>query len=179
MKRKPSEPRDLPCRWCGKLLKNTQMGRHSMSCRSNPSFELFESKRKIRKPMSPEGRRGISEAHKKLTHRRVMRSTRPYINKDGSEVLLDSFWEELLAKRLDDLEIDWIRPSTPIFWIDREGNSRSYYPDFFLIEFKVFLDPKGPGSALIQKEKIEWIKKNRSDVVFIMTKTECEQFMPS
>lgn len=79
-------------------------------------------------------------------------NARPYINgrrlniyykhRSGETVLLESSWEEKLAVCLDALLIDWVRPE-PIEWFDGERH-RLYYPDFFLPNVGLYLDPKNP-----------------------------------
>jgi len=55
-----------------------------------------------------------------------------YFNKhQNKDVLLDSSWEVIVAKRLDELEIVWQRPK-PIAWTDDLNKKRHYYPDFYL-----------------------------------------------
>lgn len=72
---------------------------------------------------------------------------------DGSTVLLESSWEELLAIKLDELTILWERPM-PIKWTDKEGKQRLYYPDFFLPEIGLYLDPKNPTALANSIDKM-------------------------
>jgi ubiquitin len=67
-----------------------------------------------------------------------------YFNKvENKEVLLDSSWEVEVATVLDSKGINWIRPKS-IKWVDSTGKSRLYYPDFYLIDYDLYLDPKNP-----------------------------------
>lgn len=111
-------------------------------------------------------------------HRRLIKSTRTYTMKCGEQVLLDSSWEEALAKRLDQLNIDWVRPKDPLTWTDREGRQRHYFPDFFLPKHKIFIDPKNPAAMKSQSEKIEWLSRNRVDVIILKSLNECIYFSP-
>lgn len=86
--------------------------------------------------------------------------------------MLDSSWEELLAKRLDKLDLRWERPKEPLVWIDQAGNNRNYFPDFYLIDHGIYLDPKNPYAYEQQREKIQWLKTNRQDVVFLLSEDE-------
>lgn len=60
-------------------------------------------------------------------------------------VVWDSTWEARLAQRLDSLNVDWVRPgkelSIPYVTID--GETRNYYPDFYLPRTDVFVEVKG------------------------------------
>lgn len=56
-------------------------------------------------------------------------------------VKLDSKYEYEVAKNLDENHIEWKRPSY-LIWEDDDGIKHRYYPDFYLPEFNVYLDPK-------------------------------------
>jgi hypothetical protein len=112
----------------------------------------------------------------KSTHRRLVKSTRKYICKDGSEVILDSSWEEALAKRLDELNISWIRPEIPIPWVDLNGVTHNYFPDFFLTKHNLYIDPKNPIAYSVQKAKIDIITKQLSNLIILQTLKECQDF---
>lgn len=57
------------------------------------------------------------------------------------EVLLESSWEVRLAKFLDGLNIVWVRPPS-IYWFDSSNKKRYYFPDFYLPDYDIYLDPK-------------------------------------
>jgi hypothetical protein len=134
------------------------------------------------------GKHGISRPHTEATkkliskkalesnHRRLLKSTRVYVKVDGTRVMLDSSWEEALAKRLDEINIKWERPITPLIWQDSSGRQRKYFPDFYLPDFQIYLDPKNQYAFKVQSEKIEFLKSNRQDIIFIHTLKECKEF---
>lgn len=64
-------------------------------------------------------------------------------------ITLDSSYELIVAKSLDENGIEWIRPKA-IDW-DDDGQIRKYIPDFYLPEYDVYLDPK--NDYLINKDK--------------------------
>jgi hypothetical protein len=109
-------------------------------------------------------------------HRRLIRSIRPYTKKDGSIVMLDSSWEEELARRLDELGIEWCRPDVPIKYQTSDGKIHNYFPDFFLPEYNLFLDPKNPFALKAQKEKIDVLKKIMDNLLIIETLDGCKTF---
>lgn len=123
-----------------------------------------------------EAKKKISKAASKSTHRRLLKSCRPYIKKDGTIVILDSSWEEVLAARLEELNIEWARPREPIIWQDKTGKDRHYFPDFWLPHKQIFLDPKNPAAKKQQAEKVEWLQHHRLDVIFIWSLQECKDF---
>ncbi len=108
-------------------------------------------------------------------HRRVLRSTREYTKKDGTVVLLDSSWEEALAKRLDEMNIEWERPK-PVVWVDSEGKSHNYFPDFYLNDHDVYLDPKNDIVYNMSLEKINRIKTILPNLVILRSLDECKNF---
>ncbi len=81
-----------------------------------------------------------------------------YFNKnENKEILLESSWELEIAKFLDLNEVVWVRPK-PIRY-ELEDKSRLYYPDFYLPDFNLYLDPKNPHVILQSKSKMEIVEK--------------------
>lgn len=111
-------------------------------------------------------------------HRRLVKSVRKYVCKNGEVVQLDSSWEEALAKRLDFLNIRWTRPKEPLVWYDND-TPHHYFPDFWLEDFKLFLDPKNPAAFKQQAKKVKWLKENIKNVVFLTTLEECVNYIPA
>lgn len=109
-------------------------------------------------------------------HRRLVRSVRDYLKQDGTIVKLDSSWEESLAKRLDQLNIEWIRPTNPIPWVDNKGKTHNYFPDFYLPKYDLFLDPKNSYARANQKEKLDILTTQMKNLIIIMTLEECQTF---
>jgi len=57
---------------------------------------------------------------------------------------MDSTWEVAMAKRLDKLNIRWDRDeSIKIHYQNEKGKNKNYIPDFYLPEFKLFIEVKG------------------------------------
>lgn len=117
----------------------------------------------------------LSEKAKNSKHRRLVKSTRFYKTKKGFDILLDSSWEEILAKRLDDLNIIWIRPES-IEYIDKNGEKRRYFPDFYLPAYDIYIDPKNKIAMEKQRDKIDILKKSIKNLMFLTSKTDCENF---
>jgi len=129
------------------------------------------------------GNNSHSEATKKILrekalasdHRRLLRSTREYIKKDGTKVLLDSSWEEALAIRLDSLGINWTRPKS-VKWVDTNGKTHNYFPDFYLTDYDIYLDPKNDLVYKITIEKIKKILEILPNLRILRTLEECKNF---
>ncbi len=95
-------------------------------------------------------------------------------------IVLDSGWELALAKRLDNIGVYWVR-GTQIPWIDSTGTQRTYFPDFYLPEYDVYLEPKAPWTLKRKRtgreqEKVEYIKRHHPNVTFLWNKKHCETF---
>jgi hypothetical protein len=109
-------------------------------------------------------------------HRRLVRSVRSYTKKDGTVVQLDSSWEEILAKRLDEICVEWVRPEEPIPYVAADGRTHNYFPDFFLPRYNLYLDPKNPAAINAQRDKIDSLKKMMDNLIIIETREECANF---
>lgn len=144
---------------------------------ANGKFDNLDYSWNISRPRSEESKEKSRQKALASPHRRLLKSVRNYIKKDGSIVKLDSSWEEALAKRLDDINIEWIRPS-PIKWIDNKGRSHNYFPDFYLIEYDVFLDPKNPYAIESQKEKLEILTIQLKNLIILTSLEQCNTFIP-
>ncbi len=130
------------------------------------------------KTHSPESKALMSQKALASKHRRLVRSIRKYTKKDGTIVTLDSSWEEILAMRLDEIGINWIRPKVPISYVMIDGRTHNYFPDFYLPDHDIYLDPKNPHAANVQKTKLDVIKKLMPNLKIILSLDECKTYMP-
>ena len=78
--------------------------------------------------------------------------------------------------RLDELNIQWKRPSTPIKWIDLAGKEHNYFPDFYLCDYDMFLDPKNPRAVAVQQGKLTIIQNQMPNLKILTTLKECKEF---
>lgn len=92
-----------------------------------------------------------------------------YLSSQGNLVKLDSSYEVIVAKELDKNKISWIRPA-PLPWIDSEGNTRFYFPDFYLPNYDVYLDPKNPFLARRHRDKIQRVRDHNKVQILIINK---------
>jgi hypothetical protein len=86
----------------------------------------------------------------------IAKTNRTYLNGSRKtiyykDVVLESSWELELAIFLDENNIKWVRPK-PIKWNDGVKD-RLYYPDFYLTEKDIYLDPKNP--YCMEKDKLK------------------------
>jgi len=115
-------------------------------------------------------KRLMSEKALASPHRRLRRKMIEY-----KGVLLDSSWELELAKRLDELEIKWIRPD-PISWVDEDGVIHNYFPDFYLEDYDLFLDPKNPYAIKVQKKKLDCLLVQYPNIIIIDSLEKCREY---
>jgi hypothetical protein len=85
-----------------------------------------------------------------------------YANKIGEQIRFDSSWEYKIACYLDNKNINWIRPKTGISWKDNTGKERFYYPDFYLPDYDLYLDPKNDQVIKKDKEKLSKVTESIS-----------------
>ena len=93
-----------------------------------------------------------------------------YKTQDGNIVYLQSSYEVTVANILDDNNIQWNRPK-PFIWIDAMNIKHRYYPDFYLQEYDIYLDPKNDFLITEHKEKIDLvINQNNINLVILSKK---------
>jgi hypothetical protein len=103
-------------------------------------------------------------------HRRLKKNTQNY-----NGVIMDSTWEIILAKRLDSINIKWERPKS-LKWIDDKGIEHNYFPDFYLPDYDLYLDPKNPYAYMIQSKKINILNQKYNNIKFLLSSDECKMF---
>ena len=92
-------------------------------------------------------------------------------------IKLDSEYELMVAKELDSNGIKWERPSY-FLWTDNSGIEHRYYPDFYLKEYEVYLDPKNDylinnksaRFGITDREKISIVEKQNGIRILILDK---------
>lgn len=129
---------------------------------NNGKYSKVDFGAKMRgKHLSEEAKRKISIAGLNNKYQRVCKSTVIY-----KGIKLDSKYEVRVAEILDKNNIKWTRGST-LLWIDKGNKQHNYYPDFYLIDYDVYLDPKNSYCFVTQKEKIDYIKAHYKNVFFL------------
>lgn len=186
------------CPYCGKIFKARGIHHHIQRIhegkivkynsgnrivwteerRKRTSEDMKAYRKAFQQVHSEETRKKISEKALASKHRRLQRNVIKYKKPSGEIVLLDSSWEEKIAIFLDENKIIWERPN-PLSWVDKNGKNRNYFPDFFLPIQNLFIDPKNKHAAMVQKEKIDYIKSHYNNVVFLTSIEEIDGFLVS
>lgn len=89
-----------------------------------------------------------------------------YTQKDGNVVYLHSSYEKIVAESLDKYDIRWTRPKY-LKYINETGEHR-YYPDFYLSNYNVYLDPKNNYLIKKDKEKIRLVCEQNDVQVIVL-----------
>lgn len=114
----------------------------------------------------------LREKALKSKHRRLKKKTILY-----KGILLDSSWEFELAKRLDSINVKWIRPE-PLEWFDEENIKHHYFPDFYLTEYDLYLDPKNTHAVKVQQKKLDIVLNMGYNIKILFSLEECISFFP-
>jgi DNA-binding transcriptional MerR regulator len=115
------------------------------------------------------GRKRLSDSAK----RRKCGGYKPHPNRGQryNGVWFDSNWEVDVAKSLDKHLVEWQRPKTGFQWSDC---GKRYYPDFYLPEYDIFLDPKNPFLMIQDEQKIKEAQRRNGIRVILLNKSELE-----
>lgn len=178
-----------------KKIANALEGRHlSYEHRKNISIATLgkskkghpvtdETKRKI--SLASQGRKLSLETKEKLSKIAKARNfggntskVRIWFSKNNGEtVFLQSSYELMFAKLLEELNVIWERPS-PMKWEGKDGKSHLYYPDFKI--GSVFIDTKNDYLAVIDKEKIALVAtQNNIDLRIVVKEQINKDFIAS
>lgn len=98
---------------------------------------------------------------------------RPHPNKGQyyKDTWFDSNWEVKVAKSLDKHNIVWERPKFGFIWTEM-GNK--YYPDFYLPDYDVYLDPKNEFLQKKDKIKIDQAQRLNNIKVIVLSENQLE-----
>jgi len=83
------------------------------------------------------------------------------------EITMDSSWEVELAQWMDDNNIKWIRDKKIcLYWKDEKGDLRRYYPDFYLPDLNIYLDPKNKYLQEKDAFKLSRVKEHQTITLY-------------
>lgn len=96
-----------------------------------------------------------------------------YKSISGDRIHMHSSFEIKVAESLDGNGVSWTRPEA-LSWVDKERETHRYYPDFFLPQFDVYLDPKNDYLIATDIEKIKRASVQNECIVLILNKDQLE-----
>ena len=86
-------------------------------------------------------------------------------------IILESSYELKVAQELDKYSIQWSRPKR-MEWVDTAGKKHHYTPDFYLPEYKIYLDPKNDYLINQDSNKIMLCSVQNNVKIFVLSKLE-------
>jgi len=96
-----------------------------------------------------------------------------FTRKDGSVVIMDSTWEVMMANRLNELEIKWVRdPKMKLEYKTRGGRMRNYIPDFYLPDLDLYIEVKGYWTDAAKHKMKDVIKRNPNKICILESLVE-------
>jgi hypothetical protein len=94
-----------------------------------------------------------------------------HVRPDGSTVKLQGTWEVALARRLDELDIEYTA-HVGRWRYTLDGNDRCYYPDFYIPTWDVTIDVKGVFWDECGAEKYDAIRESNPDQTLVIANHE-------
>lgn len=172
----------IECEICKKEFKTTQgLGGHKLRSHLNKDKQKYYAKQgNIKaKELYPMGT-FYGKKHTKETRDKISESRCESLNENAfyskrfeyRGVKLDSSYELLLAKSLDEYNIFWIRPKH-LKWND-DGIIRRYIPDFYLPEYNIYLDPKNDYLIKKDQRKIKLAEEYNKVKILILNKNQLD-----
>jgi predicted nuclease of restriction endonuclease-like RecB superfamily len=96
-----------------------------------------------------------------------------FTRKDGTIVVMDSTWEVMMANRLNELDITWVRdPKMKLEYKTRGGRMRNYIPDFYLPDFDIYIEVKGYWTDAAKHKMKDIIKRNPGKICILESLAE-------
>lgn len=90
-----------------------------------------------------------------------------YVSSFAGKVFLESSYEYKVAMELDNNKINWVRPKPLLY-----DNEKRYYPDFYLCDYDVYLDPKNDYLIERDNDKINKVISQNNVKIIILNKEE-------
>ncbi len=90
----------------------------------------------------------------------------------AGKVWLESSYEYKVAKELDENHIHWVRPKGLKYELD--GKIKTYFPDFYLTDYDIYLDPKNDYLIPLDTLKINTVIEQQKVNIIILTKDQLD-----
>lgn len=154
---KSNKIRYYNCKKCGKLfVKKTVRCNKYVYCSKKCQHDVFSERAKNNLKLNKNNNRHSGW----------------YESPIAGRVWLESSWEVKIAKSLDNNNIKWVRPKVGFTWVDEDGKFHKYYPDFYLVDYNTYLDPKNPYCIKQDIYKINYVINNYIINLLILNKKE-------
>lgn len=172
------------CPFCGEYHKyQYAMKLHIRYCKLNSNRDIEGSKKISNTQKEVQSRKEVREKKSKSIINNPFwkyRSENPifYKSKHNGILKLDSDWELIVAKRLDELNINWFIPIIRIPYIDIDGIEKGYFPDFYVEDYHCFIEVKAPYITKKHNEngKIDYLKSHYDFILWLEDEESCKNF---
>lgn len=155
---------------------------HLKTCKQNPNRDEDYSKY-----LSDKNKKAVTKELREEASKRTVfnnfwkyRAKNPIIYESpiAGKIKLDSKWEELVAKRLDELQVEWYRPKCRLPYYDLDGIEHSYLPDFYVKTYNCFIEVKSPFISKWQnsQNKVSYVKEHYKFVKWLESEDACRLF---
>lgn len=124
-------------------------------------------------PVSQDTKDKISKTAR-LNPRKIRKNRKTiYYEYNRKIIVLQSTYEFILANNLTKANIKWQRPSC-FPYIDASNKLRHYYPDFYLTDYNVYLDPKNDYLIKVDEDKIKRASSYNNIRILILSKNQLD-----
>jgi predicted nucleic acid-binding Zn ribbon protein len=93
-----------------------------------------------------------------------------YVSPFAGRVYLESSWEFKVAEDLDKHNISWTRPKYIRYMLD--DVKKMYYPDFYLVDYDCYLDPKNSYVRILDQQKLKAVVEQNNIKLILLDKDE-------
>jgi hypothetical protein len=93
-----------------------------------------------------------------------------YAHSNGKEYKVQGTWELAFIKWIDKQGLNFSCHKGRIPYIDKEGMSRNYYPDFYIEDWGCYVDIKNDYLYSISKDKFESIFESHKNIKILLKK---------
>ena len=100
---------------------------------------------------------------------------------DATKITCRSLWERNVCKFCDENQSvqKWSFEEVVIPYMSPiDQKVHNYFPDFYLVDFDVYLDPKNPYAIKAQESKIKCLTKQIKNLIIIKGLEECKNYTP-
>lgn len=175
------------CEFCGREFNyKNNLTLHLKTCKQNPNRDIEYSKHlsEIQKKAITQEKREASSKRTVFNNFWKYRAKNPIIYESpiAGKMKLDSNWELITAKRLDELQVEWYRPRIGLPYFDLDGVQHTYIPDFYCKTYNCFIEVKSDFIKKFQNSssnKADYLKEHYKFIKWLETEDACKTFQLS
>ncbi len=91
-----------------------------------------------------------------------------HIKQNGTVVKCQGTWEVALARRLDEMNVDYVTHDGRWKYITYDSSVHTYYPDFYIPMWDAYIDVKGAFWNAEQTQKLNYVQASNPDKLLIL-----------